>query len=62
MFESEFAKSSYIEKDNVVFHIWKKEAHFDDYRRSVAASLEMLRQHRTTIVRQILSQIFRQIA
>ena len=49
MFESEFAKSSYIEKDNVVFHIWKKEAHFDDYRRPVAASLEMLREHKDSI-------------
>lgn len=41
MFESEFAKTEYIEKDNVVFHVWKKEAHFDDYRDPVNASLEL---------------------
>ena len=29
MFENEFAKIEYIEKDNVVFHVWKKECHFD---------------------------------
>ena len=40
MFESEYAKCEYIEKDNVVFHVWKKEAHFDDYRDPVIASLE----------------------
>ena len=46
MFDSDFAKSEYIEKDNVVFHTWKKEAHFDDYRKPVEASLEMLREHK----------------
>ena len=45
MFESEFAKTDYIEKDNAVFHVWKKEAHFDDYRDPVSASLEMLREN-----------------
>ena len=45
MFESEFAKTEYIKQDNVVFHVWKKEAHFDDYRDPVNASLEMLREH-----------------
>ena len=30
MFDSDFAKSEYIEKDNVVFHVWKKAAHFDE--------------------------------
>ena len=45
MFESEYAKTEYIEKDNVVFHIWKKEAHYDDYRKPVMASLELLREH-----------------
>ena len=49
MFESEFAKCEYIEKDNVVFHVWKKEAHFDDYRNPVIASLEMLREHKDSI-------------
>ncbi len=49
MFESEFAKTEYIEKDNVVFHVWKKEAHFDDYRDPVTASLEMLREHKNSI-------------
>ena len=49
MFESEYAKSEYIKKDNVVFHVWKKEAHFDDYRDPVKASLKMLREHRNSI-------------
>ena len=49
MFESEYAKSEYIEKDNVVLHVWKKEAHFDDYRDPVKASLEMLREHENSI-------------
>ena len=49
MFESEYAKTEYIENDNVVFHVWKKEAHFDDYRDPVKASLEMLREHRNSI-------------
>ena len=49
MFESEYAKTEYIEKDNVVFHVWKKEAHFDDYRDPVKASLEMLREHKNSI-------------
>ena len=46
MFESEFAKTEYIEKDGVVFHIWKKEAHFDNYRKPVTASLDLLREHK----------------
>ena len=49
LFESEFAKVEYIEKDNVVFHIWKKEAHFDDDRKPVLASLEMLRMHKDSV-------------
>ena len=49
MFESDFAKIEYIENDNVVFHTWKKEAHFDDYRSPVMASLELLREHKDSI-------------
>ena len=49
MFESDFAKTEYIEKDNVVFHVWKKEAHFDDYRDPVKASLELLREHKDSV-------------
>ena len=45
MFENEYAKTEYIEKDNVVFHVWKKEAHYEDYRDPVIASLEILREH-----------------
>jgi len=45
MFESEFAKTEYIANDNTVFHVWKKEAHFDDYKQPVTALLEMLREH-----------------
>lgn len=49
MFESEFAKTEYIEKDGVVFYIWKKEAHFDNYRKPVTASLDLLREHKDSI-------------
>ena len=49
MFESDFAKIEYLESDNVVLHTWKKEAHFDDYRKPVTASLEMLREHKDSI-------------
>ena len=49
MFESDYAKTEYIEKDNVVFHVWKKEAHFDDYRKPVEASLDMLKAHENSI-------------
>lgn len=49
MFESDYAKTEYIEKDNVVFHVWKKEAHFDDYRKPVEASLQMLKEHENSI-------------
>jgi len=49
MFENKFAKVEYIESDNVVFHIWKKEAHFDDYRKPVTASLELLREHKDSV-------------
>ena len=45
MFESKYAIIEYIEKDDAVFHIWKKEAHFADYREPVTASLELLREH-----------------
>jgi len=48
-FESDFARVDFIEKDNVVFHTWKKEAHFDDYRAPVTASLELLRAHKDSI-------------
>ena len=48
-FESEYASIKYIEKDNVVFHVWKKEAHFDDYREPVCASLDMLRTHKGSV-------------
>lgn len=49
MFESEYARCEYIAKDNVIFHVWKKEAHFEDYRKPVEASLEMLREHKDSI-------------
>ncbi|SCY20803.1 hypothetical protein SAMN02910370_01716 [Lachnospiraceae bacterium XPB1003] len=49
MFESDFAKVEYISKDNVVFHIWKKEAHYDDYRKPVTASLNLLREHQDSL-------------
>ena len=49
IFESEYAKIEYIEKDNVVFHVWKKEAHFDDYRDPVIASLKLLQKHQGSV-------------
>ena len=49
MFESDHARCEYIANDNVVFHVWKKEAHLDDYRMPVTASLEMLREHKNSI-------------
>lgn len=48
-FKSDFAEIEYIEKDNVVFHVWKKEAHFDDYRTPVKTSLELLQKHKNSI-------------
>ena len=33
----------------MVFHVWKKEAHYDDYRKPVTASLQMLREHKDSI-------------
>ena len=32
-----------------MFHIWKKETHFEDCRRSVTALLEMLREYRDSV-------------
>lgn len=49
MFESDYAKCEFVEKDNVVFHTWKKEAHFDNYRKPVEASLKMLREHEGSV-------------
>ena len=49
MFDSEFASVYFIEKDNVVFHLWKKEAHFDDYRKPVMAALELIKEHQSII-------------
>ena len=48
-FESDYARCEYNEEDNVVFHIWKKEAHYADYRNPVIASLEMLKKHEDSI-------------
>ncbi len=49
IFESDFARIEYIKKDNTVFHTWKKEAHYDNYRTPVTASLELLREHKNSI-------------
>lgn len=49
MFENEFAKIEYIEKDNVVFHVWKKECHFEDYRKPIMESLRLLCEHKGSI-------------
>ena len=48
-FESDYAKMKYLEKDNAVFHVWKKEAHLEDYRKPVTESLKMLRDHKGSI-------------
>lgn len=49
MFESEYTTCKYIKEDNVLFHIWKKEAHYENYRKPVEASLEMLRKYKNSI-------------
>ena len=49
-FESDYARCEYVEEDNAVFHIWKKEAHYADYRNPVIASLEMLKKHEGSIL------------
>lgn len=49
MFESEYAKIEYIRKLNVVYHIWKKECHSDDYRIPVQKSLELLRENQGSV-------------
>ena len=46
MFESDYAEIKYIAKDNVVFHTWKKEAHYENYRAPVMTSLSLLRIHK----------------
>lgn len=46
MFESDYAKIEYIAEDNVVFHTWKKECHFENYRKPVEYSLKMLKDHK----------------
>jgi len=49
MYNNEYAKIEYNKEDNVVFHTWKKEAHYDDYREAVMASLELLRANKDSI-------------
>lgn len=49
MYNNEYAKVEYNKEDNVVFHTWKKEAHYDDYREAVMASLELLRANKDSI-------------
>lgn len=44
-FESEYASVKYIKEDNVIFLIWKKEAHLDDYRNPTLFALDLLRKH-----------------
>lgn len=46
MIGSDYAIIEYIAENNVVFHTWKKECHFDNYRKPVEYSLEMLREHK----------------
>ena len=46
MFDSNYARIEYIEKDNVVLHTWKKEAHYEFYRAAVMASLHLLQTHK----------------
>jgi quinol monooxygenase YgiN len=44
-FDSDYASVTYVEKDNVVLLVWKKEAHLDHYREPVSFALELLRNH-----------------
>lgn len=46
MYDSDYATVEYIEKDNIVFLVWKKEAHFEHYRKPTTYALELLRQHK----------------
>ena len=45
VFESDYAECYYIKNDNAVFHVWKKEAHYECYRNPVIASLTLLKEH-----------------
>ncbi len=42
-FESEFCHVEYVEKDNVVFLIWKRFARLEDYRTPALFALDLLR-------------------
>ena len=46
MYDSDYATVEYIEKDNIVLLVWKKEAHFDNYRKPTTYALDLLRQHK----------------
>ncbi len=42
-FESEFCHVEYVEKDNVIFLIWKRFARLEDYRTPALFALDLLR-------------------
>ena len=48
IFNSEYAKVEYVEKDNIVFLTWKQEAHYENYRQPTAFALELLRKYRNS--------------
>lgn len=50
MFDNDYAKIEFIEENHVVFHIWKKECHYDEYREPVMYSLSLLREHKGSVL------------
>ena len=43
-FKSDYAEVEYIESDNVVLLVWKKEAHLNDYREPTEFALQLLKE------------------
>lgn len=48
LFDTEFCKVDYIEKDNVVLLIWKKFCCFEDYRKPTMFAAELLKKHKNS--------------
>ena len=46
MFNSEFCEVNYLEKENVVFLVWKKFCCKDDYRNPIMYALKLLNEHK----------------
>ncbi|BBF43558.1 hypothetical protein lbkm_2246 [Lachnospiraceae bacterium KM106-2] len=44
-FDSDYATVDYIKKDNIVFLVWKREAHYDNYREPATFALMLLKKY-----------------